>query len=294
MLNVLNDHFSSLDDATISDLSIFRDEKDKQKYETLLMYAFRKLKAAEYHLGNVKTLIANDQKALDNTNPLTLELNGKIKFSSSFKFTKEANEYIYELSAFLEALKSSLDILAEVCSFYLPGVQTNYSISPLLKLVDKGRKNLILDVIEQNLDWLKALRDYRHHLVHRLMLTANSGYETQLIGDKTAKVNYPVVVPIKTPSFILDTRLSQMEEMMDSDEIDRFPGLSFGSSTGKYIDADGIEHIIQFGLHATPNKGYKRIEDFMDEHLKAYISFSEQMISTFERLEFQFIQNKSG
>ena len=60
MFGLLDQHFTSVDNATISEASIFGTEKDKQRYETLLMYSFRKLKAAQYHSDNVRDFILKD------------------------------------------------------------------------------------------------------------------------------------------------------------------------------------------------------------------------------------------
>jgi hypothetical protein len=244
--------------------------------------------AANYHLDNVRGFIENERRAIKLRDPASDEIDNLRIYKSVSRFTRTANEYIYELSAFLEALKSSVDLLAEVCSFYLPGVTTNYSISPLLKLIDKGKHCSILDTIAQNLDWLSTLRTYRHYLVHRLMPSAHSGYTTQRFHNKTATAYYPVVVPEKTPSFIPDTRTHRMmEEMMDDDEMGRLPGLVFGTSIGTSRGANGKEEVHEFELYVEPCEGYKLIDEFMAEHISNCHKLFQHIIQVFEALNFK-------
>lgn len=288
MFEILKSHFNRLDNADVSAESIFKTEQDKERYETLLMYVFRKFEATNYHLKNVKGFIEKEKASLDASDQVSKAF-GNIKASQvTFRYIQTSDEYIYELSAFLEALKSSLDLLAEVCSFYLPGVTTNYSISPLLKLVGKGKTGPIYDEIMQNLTWLSILRKYRHHLVHRLMPSVRSGYKTQRLDKKTAKVYYPVVVPEKTPAFVTDTRASRiMEEMMRDDDDDGLPGLYFGTSVGKITNSDGTEEVIHFSIDAGPSAGYKPVDEFMKEHINNYENFFGQIIQTLENLNFK-------
>lgn len=284
LFDILDDHFTQLDSVPISSGVIFSDEHQKERYETLLMYVLRKYEAAVYHFENVRKFIRDEIKELEKAPNFDNVFNGK-RIQMTFKFLQTADKYIYELAAFLEALKSSIDLLAEVCSFYLPGITTNYSISPLIKPVEKGKAGPILNEIATNLDWLKVLRDYRHHLVHRLMPSARSGYETRKTGEHAKTVLYPVVVPKSTPSsYVADTRASRI---MQEDEDGEFPGLYLSQSEGSWVRPDGTKEIIHFSLDVTLMPDYMKIDDFMESHLHRYESFFAQIIQAFTKLKFK-------
>lgn len=68
MFEVLESHFSRLDNAEVSPESIFKIEQDKERYETLLMFVFRKYEAASYHLGKTKGFINREKKSLEANN----------------------------------------------------------------------------------------------------------------------------------------------------------------------------------------------------------------------------------
>jgi len=216
LYKTLEKNFSNLDRAIIDDDCIFRTDSKKEYYESLIMFAFRKYSALSYHLSNVNNLIKleNDSLSTETLDITGLKSDKTSNIKMSMKIKKEAFEYIYELSAFLSALKSCLDLLSEVSSFYLKGVEVNYSITPLLKLSAK-KNSKILDFIKKNEKWLRLITEYRHPLLHRLMLRSNSGFEIHRIGDKTSKVLYPVLIPINTPQFIADTR---KQRFLDDDQ----------------------------------------------------------------------------
>lgn len=287
MFEILENHFNYLDSAETSQESIFRHKEEKERYETLLMYVFRKYEAANYHFGKVKDLIEKEKNSFDVDDTIKYTFNDMKTSQVTYKYIQTVDTYIYELSAFLEALKSSLDLLAEVCSLYLPGVTTNYSISPLLKLTKKGKVGPIFDGISENFIWLSTLREYRHHLVHRLMPSVRNGYKIKRFGNKIAKVYYPVVVPEKTPSFVIDTRDSRMMEETVQDDDNDLPGLQFGSSIGKIKKSDGTEEVVHLSLDVGPSVGYKSVYEFMKDHLDNYENFFTRIVRDFEKLNFE-------
>lgn len=285
---VIDDHLISLDKAEVSPDSIFDKTKkrDKERYETLLMYSYRKYQAAKYHLANVQRFLS-DQNSKASTacnTPISAGLKGKI----SIGMTKTCNEYTFELSAFLEALKSSIDILAEVSSWYLSGINANFSIRPIMKIAKSGKTGSIIDEVKRNISWLEALRDYRHHLVHRLMPSVATGYETHMVGKLRASTVYPVVVPKSTPSYIPDTREARITAGMMEDS-PMIPGLGFMTSEVKLTHDDGKEETTHLSIEATPSEGYIPIDDFMKEHLKHYRKYLKSTIASLAVLNFKRI-----
>ncbi|MCP6727582.1 MAG: hypothetical protein KJI69_06240 [Patescibacteria group bacterium] len=187
-------------------------------------------------------------------------------------------------------MKSALDLLAEACSKYILGVQTNYSIQPLIRLVQKGWTGPILDVVSQSLDWLIRLREYRHHLVHRLMPSLRTGHRTETIGSTTAKVYYPVVVPRKTPSFVPDTRAVHAMEAED----DHLTGLDYGRAVGTTLRSDGTEEVVHLQLSTRPSQGYVAIEHFVAEHLENFEWLFQNLMEALNALDFKPVSPNQG
>ena len=214
LYSTLENHFKNLDKCEIGDNKIFSSQKNKEYYESYIMFAYRKFKSLDYHFSNTNCLINKEINNLKEKN-IQIPNSKELKISKIvMKMKKDTYEFIYELSAFLEALKSCLDLLAEVASFYFKGIKVNYSISPLLKLSNKKKSN-ILDFISSNANWIGIIRNYRHPIVHRLVLPLKSGYEIHQINNKSKKILYPVLIPEATPKFIPDTRKNRM---MDNEE----------------------------------------------------------------------------
>ena len=196
----LDEYFSTMDHALIGGNSIFSDENAKEKHESILMYAFRKYRAACYHLERVKQLMGDavsDADFADFLNNEHLPNGAKTKIS----VTRTADHFIYELAAFFEAAKSSLDFIATACSWYLKGMTTD-SIRTFIRCVDNdSKKGHVFDVTRKHLPWLKEIREYRHHLVHRMVITTSTTHEVHKRGNLTKRINHPVVVPKSTPSY---------------------------------------------------------------------------------------------
>lgn len=205
------------------------------------------------------------------------------KFAISISRT--ADHYVYELSAFLGALRSSIDFLCTSCAPHLSGIKMN-SVTTLIKLVEKrGKSGPIIDVVRNNIEWLKELRSYRDHVVHRQIISSSSGYEKHSIGDITKTVRYPVVIPKSLPFYVPDTR---RKRMMD-DELSR---LDFSRGEARIITEDGIEEIVYLSIEYDPSSDFIAIEDFMKLHLSSYEEFFAQIIQSLEKLDFKTYKPK--
>ena len=293
LYSILENHFKNLDQCEIGDKKIFNPQKNKQYYESHIMFAYRKYKSLDYHLNNTNGLIDKEISYLKEKNiliPNTEEFK-KIKINKIvMTMKKDHYEFIYELSAFLEALKSCLDLLAEVASFYFKGIEVNYSISPLLRLSYK-KKSKVLDFISSNASWIEIIRNYRHPIVHRLVLPLKSGYEIHQISGKSKKILYPVIIPETNPKYIPDTRKSRM---MDSEE-DELNNAIYSTETSRVLK-DGIEEILDFNKNIEPDNGYIRIEDFMRNHKNRCEAYFVEFIKILDQLNFEydFRKNKIG
>jgi hypothetical protein len=278
VFDTLDSYFSRMDTAPVGEDSIFADESLKQRHESILMYAFRKRQAACYHVENVKRFLGDavsDSNSADLSGAELLPGHRVIKTS----VTKTADHFIYELAAFFEAVKSSLDFIATACSCYLKGTTTD-SIRSFIHSADKNSKHgHFYDVTQRHLVWLKAIREYRHHLVHRMVITTSIRQEMHKRGKIVKQVRHPVVVPEKTPSYIPDTRYSRMM-------IERSNSLDCTQSESTIEYPDGAREIVDFSIEYSPSKGYMEISGFMELHLHRLEKFFCDMIGEMKKMNF--------
>ncbi len=244
------------------------------------MFFFRKFQAAEYHYKNVLNFLEEDKHAsttfgnFEGSEDL-ISNETKLPLKSSLTIEKPANHYVYELSAFLEALKSTIDFLATVAGFHIKGVQLD-SISTLMNMVKKGRTGLIFDQIKTHYEWLSYIRDYRHHLVHRLILYMSSVYKKIDVFNQSKTYLKPITVPKKPPKNILDTR----ENRLLGD------GFSYERSRIEIKTKYG-EKSIRTHFEYLPDIGYIPIKDFMENQLKSFRLFFKDIIDILTTLEFK-------
>ena len=183
-------YFVRMDSAPVGEGAVFEDDQAKERHESLLMYSLRKYQAASYHFENVRRLLAVEPPhsiSADVFHGLSLP-HGRA--TAKFSAYTQADHFIYELAAFLEAAKSSLDFLATASLIYFRGIQGD-SIRTLIRLADQPktpREGPILDVVKRHLSWLKQLREYRHHLVHRMVISLSTGQELHKRDDRVTRI----------------------------------------------------------------------------------------------------------
>ena len=278
----LDNYFKKLDDAQITQNGMFPSENEKEKYETFLMYAFRKYRAAIYHYENVKRFIETDEAEATDFKLANIQPKEDKKYptlKSVMKISWTADHYVYELSAFLEALKSSVDFLATVCCFHLSDIKCD-SIRRLINHVKEGRTGPIFDKVEKYHEWLEKLRKYRNYVVHRLILSTSSGHETRVIKNVSKTVRYPILIPESPPSYVPDTRMKRAmeEELM---------GLASSESELRFKSLDGREEIVIYSFSYYPSTGFVYIEDFLESHLNKFEGFFMEIIYTLSSLDFK-------
>ena len=91
----IDQYFSHMDDAPVGGNSIFQDDQEKEKHETIIMYAFRKYRAAVYHSENIRRYLADESSDLHSRKILdghTLTNNSGAKIS----VRKTADHFVYE------------------------------------------------------------------------------------------------------------------------------------------------------------------------------------------------------
>ncbi len=276
----LDEYFNMLDEAIIGEGSLFSKREDKGFYETKCMYAFRKYRGAFYHFVNVKRLIKNDAKQYQKlVKPDKLPEPLK-EATFEVRVWGSANEYAYELSAFLDAIKSSMDFLVKVLGIHTKGARNLRGISTLIHRVEKGSKNGVFDLIKRYYEWIRKLREYRARLIHVRTFTCSTGYESITTRDKTEKLKIPVIIPEVPPPFALDTRESRYAE----DEIKGFERserrfiVKTGDTTPAAEKLDKVYKVLP---------GYVDLKEFMEETLTTFEDFFCDFINFLKSLEFE-------
>ena len=255
IFSVLEKLFKKIDEAPIDEDGIFEDETKKEQYESSFMIAFRKYQGAGYHYNNVLNLYEmNKQEAIKFVVESQKLSNGR-PFYGGLKMVHNAEEFTYELSAFLASIKSCLDFLATAVRPHLIGFNQMDSIKTLMNQVEKkGKDEFIFKLIKKNLDWLREIRDYRHKVIHRTIIVTKSSVVIKNFRDKSDIWVHSVFVPKKPPRNFLDTRKSQKQFLED------FKDFEF------IVEENGkIKYKLPIGL-AT-------IEDLMKEYLDQLVAF---------------------
>jgi len=284
---------TALDSAPIGERELFVSIAAKERYETFLSFALRKSGAARYHLRQVHELnrqeVISQQSTLANLDKLAdfSKLKHLCASKVQYEVRRTADEYSHELCAFLASLKTGLDFLSRLCSYHLQGVEAD-SIRTLMRLAEKGRRNRVLVVVAEWMDWLVVLRDYRHHFVHRLVLLPQTGHLLRRTGHATAMATVPVIVPERTPHFVLDTRRARFFE----EDEGATHGLVVSSSETRIIDDEGNETVSESTLDYSPAPGYLRIDSFMEKHLTSFDDFLTDLLSVLSA--FQREQTQGG
>ena len=254
----MDEYFKKLDKVPLFPSSKFKNDEEKEHYETQLMFAFRKYQAAQYHFKNVLKFLKEDDV---------------FKVSGTVELT--ANNYVYELSAFLEAIKSAIDFLATVTSSHFKGMSFD-KISSLIKFVKKRRINPIFNQIAVHFNWLSYIREYRHHLVHRLLMNISKEYMTLKIGDSLKTFSRPIIVPEESPKYFPDTRRSRFHNIGSSDK--------FGSIE---IRAQFENESVTTHVEYLAMEGYIPIDEFMENQLNKFGLFFKDMIDILTTLDFK-------
>lgn len=269
----------AIDAAPVAkDQPIFKKLDDKEYYETLLMFSYRKQQAAQHHFDNVDAMLKNaNDDALANATSAAKAKQPKAVTSSSMTWSAEA--YIHELSAFLAALRTGLDFLAMAAGKTMKGV-TAHSMHTLEGMADKGGTGLVLDVVKTNSAWLEELRDYRDEVVHRQVVRAPAAGWVVSTKGKMSTAVLPIVVPRTTPKRVLDTRRSRMMES------DAPVGLNRTETYADVTDAHGNKKVLEHSVSYVPTTTHMPITLFMSYHAKEYREFSIGLFEALEKSEF--------
>jgi len=257
IFNVLKELFKKIDEAPIGGDGFFKNDTEKEQYESSFMIAFRKYQGAKYHYNNVLNLYKlNKQEAIK----FVLETRKFSKgrpFFGGIEMLHNADEYTYELSAFLAAIKSCLDFIATATRPHLKGFDQMDSIKTLMKQVEsKGKDEGIFTIILKYLDWLNEVRDYRHKVIHRTVILTKSSVVIRNLKDKSEIFIHSIFIPKNPPRNILDTHKSQQQFLEDFKDYD-------------------FEYTIEENGKITYNlpEGLSTIEDLMKEYLDKLIAF---------------------
>ncbi len=279
--DLLQPLFERLDAVELTPESILASEAQKEHYESSLMFALRKLQAGHYHQKQVEALIECRREEVAELSAISKPLDNKPDVATH-RVTRSGAEFIFELSAFFAAVKSGIDFLAIVCLKHFKGVEGD-SIKTLLKLIKSGKVGPILNEIADNTEWLVHVRDYRDHLVHRLVIGTTSGGQVQWKHGSAATTLFPIAVPSANPNYLPDTRRARA-----FDE----PEHRFHTATreASITYPNGKTRQLEHSITMEPAEGYIRIEDLMKRELVAFERFFARIIEALIQIDFAPVQ----
>lgn len=125
------------------------------------------------------------------------------------------------------------------------------------------------------MEWLEYLRDYRHHLVHRIFIMKDRCIEIIPVLDQKQVFLEPILITKHQPIYSPDTRESRMlsEKEVASIKI-----------TQKIEDKEDISY---YEMLIPANM--IRIEVFMENHLDSFEKYFKDSIEGITRIEFREI-----
>jgi hypothetical protein len=282
------EHLHKLDQAPIGQDAVFENQHSRERYESLITFTFHKLLAAKYHLEQVEALLDSERLSLDRFAAQTESQSESISAVKPYKTMltssrlREEPAFGYELVAFVAAIKTGLDFMATAAAIHFKGVKCD-SIRMFLRRAEQNNSDPFSNCVSRHMDWIENIRDYRHHLLHRLIVRTQSGGRISVSGGKSAKVIYPVVVPTETPRGCLDTRrIRSFEATLD--DVQRIDI----SESYAYVEyPDGRTEALIHEIGATPARGYERVEDFMHRHIEAFAEFFQDAITSLHSNAFE-------
>jgi len=280
IFKTIDNLLENLDKSKFTKNSIFSSLDDKIAFETKLLSAFQKYNAALYHKTNILRLIQEDtDKIITPTSKSSKQLPHGAKLTTNVSFTAE--HYAFELTAFLAALRSSLDFLCWAAASFYPMYNGIRKSSKVIEMVEKKKMaGPLFDEVKNNISDLKYLIEYRDNIIHRCILCTIAGGESHTIGDITKSICYPVLIPVSPPVFIPDTRLIRSN-------IDAKKGLKTVRTEIYQDTSTHKKEIVDIDIKIDPIKGYISIEDFIQEQLSSFEIFFAQVIRRLNALDFK-------
>jgi hypothetical protein len=264
----------ALDQAGFAPATLFKDFDHKQRYESLLTFARRRLSAALYHRERMDAAVAEEAEAMAaraaaGASGLEAKAESPLLTAASASLTSFGTHEaaIYELGALLGAIRSGIDFLATAGIMHLKGHDGD-SISRMLSWRSQGLSAPTLNAIDPHAEWLRELRDYRDHLVHKLAITAPSGFGVAIKGGSTATALVPLIIPSITPRYLPDTRYARMVYAGE-----RPFGIVEKSAQAWITNSDGSESILihEHSYEAAP--GYELVTALANRHLGEFRRF---------------------
>jgi hypothetical protein len=287
LYEAFDQYLKVIDSSPVDSTSIFRKENDKEIYETYLMFMFRKYQQACYHAGQIDSYIENEsQQSLE---PTVQSINPS--HMTTVSVYRDSNHFIYELTAFLTSLKSSLDFLTAICRISLDesikdswkDADKFFSLTEkhgefLVNSHKKHKNKPIYRQVDKFQSWYSSFSKYRNELVHNKMVRTSSGHHWTNQGGN----NYlPPFVAEKTPKFEFDTRRTKALNSKPYFE-------HFDLRTSSQGNVDGIHS--NYSMEFLLPEGYVRVNEFAHNHLSKFNEFASAIINDLKELNFQKFQ----
>jgi len=200
VLTFLNEYVIEIRTAGLSrDNKIFRKKENKYYLETLVWNLLFRLEAGAYHHDKVIDIVNMRLEELEGIKISEKYLSPDFTGNMTSKVIIDCKATIFELIAFLVSIRSMLDSLTKIISFYLKDPKF-HSIADLNKYLEKKYLKAekpfpieVFTIVNQHwIDWIEYLRDYRGDLVHELTISSSAEHEVRYIpciqnGKKISK-----------------------------------------------------------------------------------------------------------
>lgn len=265
--------------------ALFQHQSGKDWMETSLLRALGKLKAAEYHVANIRRHIDELHKVAEEA-ARSLESTTQTTFGTAASATMlsrtEQNQIAYELDAFLAAGRACIDFVASMFALYV-GMNRRTGVTKLLKM--HGNPGFPFGVLLSKWQkWIEDIKEYRDECIHYRTIRMTGGYKVVSKGQKIVSAVIPVVVAETVQPDVPDTRRNRMGALADVVEIS---GISVEMSNCVRITGnDGNEEVTDLEINFMPTLGYVPVEKFSEQHLANLQQFVSESFDRLLALQF--------
>lgn len=208
----------------------------------------------------------------------------------------------FELSACLAAVRSALDVIANIAATFFQGFDRgNNSLHDLIKiLAKKGSSSPLATLLAEHWQsWAKGAKEYRDDLIHRTILYTHAQAEElhfqqgRLTDDgvsseqATLLARAPIVVPLKATKRPI-TRgllLMQSEEMASE-------GLIRSEMHGSATLSDGSTFTMKRNVTFEVAPGFVEVGEFADTLCAKLVTFAVAVLDSCAATNFTFVEKK--
>lgn len=276
-----------LQTASVGSPTIFSSAVNRDWFETLLIRAQYKLRAAEYHYENVKD---HEKRIHDEASQKAEQLRADSNKISRARqtFTAHVPPIAHELDSFLAVTRAAIDHLANCMGRHIQGMKSVTSVSTLLDLDLKNPGTPFGAHLQKWESWINYLRDYRDQHVHYRVLYGKHGYEIVREGANVSFAVVPFLVPDTLAKDEPWTKLRILDLLNDNDP----EGVTRMETTTE-LEIDG-KKTRSVRLDFRASTGYLTGEQFCEKHLRSLADFFSETMTIIKGNDFKLMKRPHG